>query len=74
MKNLYHRIINGLVYLQAPLKAFELTDDILMNKYRILSKEIDVNNEEDLQIWVDIINNSYDDCVYNIIKKVQNNY
>lgn len=64
MKNFYNRVINGLVYLQTPLKAYELTDDILLNKYRIVSKQIDVNNEVDLGIWVDIINDSYDDCVY----------
>lgn len=64
IKNFYNRVTNGLVYLQTPLKAYELSDEILLNKYRILSKEMDVNNVADLGIWVDIINNSYDDCVY----------
>ena len=35
--NVYNRVINGLVYLQTPLKAYELTDDTLLNKYGILS-------------------------------------
>lgn len=70
MKKLIDRIINGLVYLQTPLKAYELSDERLVS-YGIMVKELEKDNQEDLKTWVDIINNSYDDCEYDVVKAKQ---
>ena len=58
------QIINGTVYLQAPLKAYELDDRILKEKYGILVKKMDYDNDSDIGIWMSIIHASYDDCSF----------
>lgn len=60
------QLINGTVYLQAPLKAFELDSRILEEKYNLRVRQLDYNNESDLETWISIIHTSYDDCCFTI--------
>lgn len=60
----FQHLINGTVYLQASLKAFELDSRILHDKYALNVRQIDYNNEADIETWMNIIHNSYDDCQY----------
>lgn len=55
-------LLNGTVYLQAPLKAFELDSRIMEEKYGLKVRKIDYNNDADLETWMNIIHTSYDDC------------
>ena len=61
IKNLYRKLMEGTVYVQAPLRAFELDDRILQEKYGITVRRIDYNSESDIALWCSIINNSYED-------------
>lgn len=65
--NKFSNIVNGTVYLQASLKAFELNERTLKDKYNQSVRSLDWNNNSDLEIWCDIINNSYDDCCFTIL-------
>ena len=58
------RLIKGTVYLQASLKAYELDENILRDKYGIRVKELDPYSDEDIETWKSIIHTSYDDCHY----------
>ncbi len=57
-------LVCGTVYLQAPLKAYELNEDILRDKYGINVRQIDCQNDNDIEVWKSIIHTSYDDCHY----------
>lgn len=41
------------------MSAFELSDETLCNKYGLRAEVLDINNEEHLTSWCDIINHSY---------------
>lgn len=56
------------VCLQRFLDGFSLSDDTVLKKYGLRVKYIDYDSDSDLQQWCDIINNSYDDCFYDISK------
>ena len=60
------QLFNGTVYLQAPLKAYELDSRILEEKYGLRVRQLDYNNDEDLEIWMSIIHTSYDDCRFTL--------
>lgn len=64
LKDFTKRFVRGTVYVQAPLKAFELDENILKNKYGIIARILDPYNDEDIEIWKSIIHTSYDDCHY----------
>lgn len=59
-------ILNGTVYLQAPLKAFELDSRIMEEKYGLKVRKIDYGNDTDLETWMNIIHTSYDDCHFTV--------
>ncbi len=59
-------IINGTVYLQASLKAFELSDRTLEDKYHISVRELNYEDDRDMEMWCNLIHNSYDDCYFTI--------
>jgi len=60
------RLLRGTVYLQASLKTFELDSRILEEKYGLRVRQIDYNNDADLETWMSIIHTSYDDCHYSV--------
>ena len=60
------RIFNSTVYLQAPLKAYELDDRIMEEKYGLRVIKLDYNNDRDLEEWIRLIHTSYDDCHFTI--------
>lgn len=60
------RIFNSTVYLQAPLKAYELDDRIMEEKYGLRVIKLDYNNDKDLEEWIRLIHTSYDDCHFTI--------
>lgn len=62
LKTALKQFVNGNVYLQAPLKAFELDDRIMEEKYGLIVRELDYHNDSDIEIWKSIIHTSYDDC------------
>ena len=59
-------LLRGTVYLQASLKAFELDSRILEEKYGLLVRQIDYENDADLEVWMSIIHTSYDDCHFTV--------
>lgn len=59
-------ILNGTVYLQASLKAFELDCRIMEEKYGLKVRQIDYENDADLETWMNIIHTSYDDCHFTV--------
>ena len=61
-KELIDKVFNGTVFLQASLKAFELDDRIIQDKYGLIVKELDYNNDSDIELWKSLIHTSYDDC------------
>ena len=61
-KELIDKVLNGTVFLQASLKAFELDDRIMEEKYGLIVKELDYNNDSDIELWKSLIHTSYDDC------------
>ena len=64
----YPGINTKVVYLQRYLYGFSLSDDIVLKSYGLTVKYIDYDSDSDLQQWCDIINNSYDDCFYDMDK------
>jgi GNAT superfamily N-acetyltransferase len=58
----------GTVYLQASLKAFELDSRIMEEKYGLKVRQIDYDNDADLETWMSIIHTSYDDCHFTVDK------
>ena len=59
-------LLNGTVYLQASLKAFELDSRIMEEKYGLKVRQINYNNDADLETWMNIIHTSYDDCHFTV--------
>lgn len=62
LKRTLKLLTDGTCYLQAPLKAFELDDRILKDKYGLNAKKIDYYDDSDMETWMSIIHTSYDDC------------
>lgn len=62
------QLTNGTVYLQAPLKAYELDSRIMEDKYGLRVRQLDYNNDNDLKTWMSIIHTSYDDCHFTLDK------
>lgn len=56
------------VYLQRFIYGFNLSDNDVYRLYGLSVKHIDYNSDQDLQQWCDVINNSYDDCYFDIEK------
>ncbi len=54
------------IRVQANLSAFELSTDDLLNKYDISVQVLDINNDDHVAAWCDIINHSYSEFNYNI--------
>lgn len=54
------------IRVQANLSAFELSTDDLLNKYGISVQILDINNDDHVATWCDIINHSYSEFNYNI--------
>lgn len=61
-------LLRGTVYLQASLKAFDLDSRILEEKYSLRVRQIDYDNDGDLETWMSIIHTSYDDCHFTVEK------
>lgn len=59
-------ILNGTVYLQASLKAFELNSRIIEEKYGLRVRQINYDSNADLETWMNIIHTSYDDCRFTV--------
>ena len=59
-------LANGTVYLQAPLKAYELDSRIMEEKYGLRVRQLDYNDDKDLETWMNIIHTSYDDCHFTL--------
>ena len=64
----YPGINTKVVYLQRYICCFKLTEDIVHKTYGLDVKYLDYDSDSDLQQWCDVINNSYDDCFYDIPK------
>ena len=64
IRGYFKKLVCGTVYLQAPLKAYELNEDILRDKYGINVSQIDCQNDNDIEVWKSIIHTSYDDSHY----------
>lgn len=67
----YPHINTKAVHLQRQICGFSISDETIKNKFGLNVKKMDYNSESDLYDWCDIINNSYDDCLYDI-NKAQN--
>ena len=65
---MYPGINTKVVYLQRFLYGFSLSDDTVFKSFGLTIKYIDYDLNSDLQQWCDVINNSYDDCFYDIDK------
>lgn len=61
-------LLRGTVYLQTSLKAFELDSRIMEEKYGLRVRQIDYDNDSDLETWMGIIHTSYDDCHFTVEK------
>ena len=66
--SLYPYIDGKVVYLQRYICGFALSNEAVLKNYGLSVKYIDYDCDEDLQQWCDVINNSYDDCFYDIDK------
>lgn len=64
----YPHIDGKVVYLQRFLYGFNLSEEAVLNNYGLSVKYVNYNSDSDLQQWCDIINNSYDDCFFDIPK------
>ena len=62
LKTAIRQLVKGNCYLQAPLKAFELDDRIMEEKYGLKVIRLDYDNDSDIETWKNIIHTSYDDC------------
>ena len=62
-----NKLILGTVRVQANLAAFELSDDTLQSKYGLRADILDIDNEEHIKSWCDIINNSYTEFSFDCI-------
>ena len=62
LRTALRQLIGWNCYLQAPLKAFELDDRIMEEKYGLKVIKLDYGHDADLEIWKSIIHTSYDDC------------
>ena len=60
------QLANGTVYLQAPLKAYELDSRIMEEKYGLRVRQLDYNDDKDLETWMNIIHTSYNDCHFTL--------
>lgn len=60
------QLANGTVYLQAPLKAYELDSRIMEEKYGLRVMQLNYNSDADLETWMNIIHTSYDDCRFTL--------
>ena len=67
IKRFVNRLFNGTVFLQAPLKAYELDDRIMKEKYGLTIRELDYNDDAAIELWKSIIHTSYDDCHYTTV-------
>lgn len=63
---LIYTLFNGTVYLQAPLKAYELDNRIMEEKYGLRVRLVDYDSNADLEKWMKIIHTSYDDCHFTV--------
>lgn len=61
----YSNIDNKVVYLQTLLNKYYLNEDQLLSNFGLKVSVLDNNNNIDLQTWCNIVNNSYDDCLFN---------
>lgn len=64
----YPCIDNKVVYLQRNICGFHLTEETINKRYGLSVSEIDYSSDSDIYQWCDIMNNSYDDCFYDIQK------
>lgn len=64
----YPGINTKVVYLQRFICGFNLSDNSVLNKYGLSAYILNYDSDDDLQSWCDVINNSYDDCYYDITK------
>ena len=64
IRSLYRRLMEGTVYVQAPLKAFEMDERIVKEKYGIEIRELNYHSVSDISLWCSIINNSYEDMSF----------
>lgn len=62
----FQQFVNGTVYLQAPLKAYELDSRIMEEKYGLRVMQLNYNSDADLETWMNIIHTSYDDCRFTL--------
>ena len=66
--NHFLRINNKSVYLQRPIIGFRLDETKIKELYNLDVKHIDYDNDSDLENWCNVINNSYDDCYFDLLK------
>ena len=63
-----YQIETGLAHLQRFIYGFNLSDEDVLKTYGLSVRYIDYDSDHDLQQWCDVINNSYDDCYFDISK------
>ena len=61
----------SLTHLQRFIYGFSLSDEEVLKTYGLSVRNIDYDSDQDLQQWCDVINNSYDDCFFDIPKARQ---
>lgn len=64
----YLNIDNKVVYFHTRLDKYFLSEEQLFSNYGLIVKKIDKESDKDLTNWCNVINNSYEDCFYNIDK------
>lgn len=64
----YTNIDNKVLYLRTKLNKYFLSEDNLKKLYGLSVRKIDYENTNDLEVWCNTINNSYDDCSFTVLK------
>ena len=54
--------------LRTKLNKYFLSDDTLKDMYDLSVRKIDYENTNDLETWCEVINSSYDDCLFTVSK------
>ena len=63
-----YKIETELAHLQRFIYGFSLSDEEVSKSYGLSVRYIDYDSDQDLQLWCDVINNSYDDCFFDVPK------
>ena len=64
IKTIWKHLTGGVVYLHSPLKQFTLSATTIEKEYGLNVRELDYSNDEDVDLWCYLVNNSYSDISF----------